>query len=289
VLHVQYTAPPFAPCPVVATVHDLSFEHLPETFKRRSRMQLRLTVRRTVRSAAHVIAPSEFTRRDLIETYGLDPARVTTTRLAASPHFRPVEDAHKIERVRRLYGIEREYVLAVGSIQPRKNLPRLVRAYAALRGERGRSNLPQLVLVGKRAWLYGDTLKAIEEEGVGESVLLTGYVSEGDLPALYTGALCFVYPSYFEGFGLPPLEAMSCGTPVLTGNLTSLPEVVGDAGLTVDPFDTGALSRALARLVGDAALRADLRERGLQRARAFDWRATARMTLQVYRRVMSDK
>jgi glycosyltransferase involved in cell wall biosynthesis len=288
-LHVQYTAPPFAPCPVVATIHDLSFEHLPETFKRRSRMQLRLTVRATARRAAHVIAPSEFTRRDLIETYGLDPERVTTTRLAAAAHFRPVEDGRARERVRRRYGIRGEYVLAVGSIQPRKNLARLVRAYSALRGERGRSNLPQLVLVGRRAWLYGDTLKAIEEEGVRDAVLLTGYVSEDDLPALYTGALCFVYPSYFEGFGLPPLEAMSCGVPVLTGNLTSLPEVVGDAGLTVDPFDTGALSRALARLVGDAALRADLRERGLQRARAFDWRATARMTLQVYRRVISDK
>ncbi|PYT04385.1 MAG: hypothetical protein DMF65_02205, partial [Acidobacteria bacterium] len=130
ILHVQYTAPPLAPCPVVVTIHDLSFEHLPETFKRRSWMQLRLTVRRTARRAAHVIAPSEFTRRDLIETYKLDPARVTAIPLAASEHFRPVEDAGEIERVRRLYGIAGEYVLAVGSIQPRKNLARLVRAYS---------------------------------------------------------------------------------------------------------------------------------------------------------------
>jgi glycosyltransferase involved in cell wall biosynthesis len=284
-LHVQYTAPPLAPCPVVATIHDLSFEHLPETFKRRSWMQLRLTVRRTARRAAHLIAPSEFTRRDLIETYRLDPARVTAIPLAAAAHFQPVVDAAEIERVRRRYGVGGEYVLAVGSIQPRKNLARLVRAYALLHRERGRSNLPQLVLVGKRAWLYGETLKAIEEEGIGGSVVLTGYVSEGDLPALYSGAHCFAYPSYFEGFGLPPLEAMSCGVPVLTGNLTSLPEVVGDAGLAADPFDTGALARALASLIDDDALRAELRARGLQRARAFDWRNTARMTLQVYRRV----
>ena len=287
-LHVQYTAPPLAPCPVVATIHDLSFEHLPETFKRRSWMQLRLTVRRTARRAAHVIAPSEFTRRDLIETYGLDPGRVTAIPLAAAAHFRPVDDRREVERVRRRYRLGGEYVLAVGSIQPRKNLSRLVRAYSLLRRERGRSNLPQLVLAGKQAWLYGETLEAIEEEGVGGSVILTGYVSEADLPALYTGALCFVYPSYFEGFGLPPLEAMSCGAPVLTGNLTSLPEVVGDAGLAVDPFDTGALAGALARLIDDDALRADLRARGLQRARSFDWRDTARMTLQVYRRVMGE-
>lgn len=288
-LHVQYTAPPVAPCPFVATVHDLSFEHLPETFKRRSWMQLRLTVRRTVRRAAHVIAPSEFTRRDLIETYKLDPARVSAIPLAASPSFAPVVDASEIERVRRVYGLEGEYILAVGSIQPRKNLARLIRAYSGLRRERGRSNLPKLVLVGKQAWLYGETLKAIEDEGVGQSVHLTGYVFESDLSALYSGALCFVYPSYFEGFGLPPLEAMRCGAPVLTGNQTSLPEVVGDAGLLVDPFDIDAIARALARLIDDAALRAELSSRGLQRARAFDWRDTARMTLQVYRRVMSDE
>ena len=287
-LHVQYTAPPFAPCPSVVTIHDLSFEHLPETFKRRSWMQLRLTVRRTARRAAHVIAPSEFTRRDLLETYRLDPARVSVVPLAASPRFRPVEDKDEIERVRRRYGIKGEYVLAVGSIQPRKNLARLVRAYSGLRRERGRSNLPKLALVGKQAWLYGETLRAVEEEGVQDSVVLPGYVSETDLPALYTGAVCFVYPSYFEGFGLPPLEAMSCGAPVLTGNLTSLPEVVGDAALTADPFDRDALALALARLIDDASLRATLRERGLQRARAFDWRETARMTLQVYRRTQEE-
>jgi glycosyltransferase involved in cell wall biosynthesis len=287
-LHVQYTAPPLAPCPVVATIHDLSFEHIPETFRLRSRVQLKLTVRATARRAAHVIAPSEYTRRDLVETYGLDPARVTAIPLGVSPRFRPVEDAGEVGRVKGRYGIAGEYVLAVGSIQPRKNLARLLRAYSALRRARGRSNLPQLVLVGKQAWLYGDTLRTIEGEGLGRSVLLTGYVSEGDLPALYTGALLFAYPSFYEGFGLPPLEAMSCGAPVLTGDRTSLPEVVGDAALTVDPLDTDALADGLARLIDDDALRADLRERGLTRARRFDWRDTARMTLQVYRRVMSD-
>jgi glycosyltransferase involved in cell wall biosynthesis len=210
-LHVQYTAPPLAPCPVVATIHDLSFEHLPETFKRRSRAQLRLTVRRTARSAARVLVPSEHTRRDICETYNLAPERVAVTPLAAPAHFAPVGDESEIRRVRELYRIEGDYVLTVGSIQPRKNLVRLVRAYAGLRRARPQANLPKLVLVGKRAWLYGETLRAIEESGIGDLTVLTGYVSEKDLPALYTGALCFVYPSYFEGFGLPPLEAMACG------------------------------------------------------------------------------
>ena len=285
-LHVQYTAPPFAPCPVVATVHDLSFEHLPETFKRRSKLQLRLTVRRTARDAAHVIAPSEFTRRDLLETYGLRPERVSVTPLAAPPHFRRVEDATELKRVRDIYGIEADYILAVGSIQPRKNLTRLVAAYADLRRARASDKLPQLVLVGKKAWLYGETLRAVERHGVSGRTVFTGYVSERDLPALYSGALCFVYPSYFEGFGLPVLEAMQCGVPVVAGDRASLPEVVGDAGLLVDPFDTGAISRAVARLIDDAPLRAELKERGLRRARIFDWRATARATLRIYASAM---
>jgi glycosyltransferase involved in cell wall biosynthesis len=281
-LHVQYTAPPFAPCPVVATIHDLSFEHLPQTFKRRSRMQLRLTVRRTAHSAARILVPSEHTRRDIIETYNVPAKRVSVTPLAAPEYFVPVEDERELRRVRELYKIRGDYILAVGSIQPRKNLTRLIYAYTALRRERPQANLPQLALVGKRAWLYDETLRAIEESGIKDLCLLTGYVSESDLPALYTGALCFVYPSYFEGFGLPPLEAMQCGAPVIAGNKTSLPEVVGDAGLLVDPFDERALARAIARIIDDPRLRARLRLKGLERARSFSWRETARLTIKAY-------
>lgn len=284
-LHVQYTAPPFAPCPVVATIHDLSFEHLPQTFKRRSRMQLRLTVRRTARASAHVLVPSAHTRRDILETYGLLPERVSVTPLAAPAHFAPVGDEGEVRRVRQRYRLEDDYILAVGSIQPRKNLALLLAAYADLRRSSPQANLPKLALVGKLAWLYDETLRAIEEHGLGDLTVLTGYVAESDLPALYTGALCFVYPSYFEGFGLPPLEAMQCGAPVIAGDRTSLPEVVGQAGLLVDPFDQKALAKAIGLLIRDANLRARLRVKGLERARHFSWRETARLTLQAYNRV----
>ena len=289
-LHVQYTAPPLAPCPVVATIHDLSFEHLPETFTRRSRMQLRLTVRRTARRAARVITSSDHSRRDLIKTYGLAEKRVSVTPLAAPAHFAPVADKREVERVVSLHGITGDYVLAVGSIQPRKNLVRLIAAYALLRRTRGQSSkpVPQLVLVGKRAWLYGETLAAVEEYGLHNFVTFTGYVSETDLPALYTGALCFVYPSYFEGFGLPPLEAMQCGTPVITGDRTSLPEVVGAAGLMVNPLDESAIAAAMERLIEDASLRAELRHKGLERARLFNWHQTARLTLDVYKQAVRE-
>jgi len=287
-LHVQFTAPPFAPCPVVATIHDLSFEHLPETFKRRSWMQLRLTVRRTARMAAHIITSSEYSRRDLIETYNIAPERITVTLAAAAPHFRPAAPA-EVSDVRRRYGIGGDYVLAVGSIQPRKNLVRLVRAYSDLRRRRSHDKLPQLVLVGKRAWLYGETLRAVEQSGVSSNVIFTGYVPESDLPALYTGALCFVYPSYFEGFGLPPLEAMQCGAAVVAGNRTSLPEVVGDAGLLVDPFDEDAIGAAIATLIDDGELRARLGARAQARAALFSWAETARRTLQVYEQAIGGR
>src|SRR4051812_17608709 len=160
VLHVQFTAPPFAPCPVVVSIHDLSFEHLPQTFKRRSRTQLRLTVRHSARRAARILSLSEHTRRDIIETYGINPHRVTAIPIAAPVHFGPISDNRELQRVRHNYGIDGDYILSVGSIQPRKNLARLVRAYASLRGE-GSDKLPKLVLVGKCGWLYDETLRAL--------------------------------------------------------------------------------------------------------------------------------
>jgi glycosyltransferase involved in cell wall biosynthesis len=287
VLHVQYTAPPLAPCPVVATIHDLSFEHLRTTFKRRSWMQLRLTVRRTARRAAQVIVPSAFTCNDIAATYHVAPEHINIIPLAAATHFAPAAPA-EVARVRRRYGLTEPYVLAVGSIQPRKNLARLVRAYSALRRARPHDKLPKLVLVGKKAWLYDETLRAVAECGLTQDVILTGYVPEADLPALYTAALCFAYPSYFEGFGLPPLEAMRCGAPVLAGDRTSLPEVVGDAGLLVDPFDEQALAAGLARLLDDPDLRATLRVKGITRAARYDWHDTARRTLAVYQRAKGE-
>jgi glycosyltransferase involved in cell wall biosynthesis len=283
VLHVQFTAPLIAPCPVVASIHDLAFEHLPQTFKRRSSMQLRLTVRHTARRAAHILTVSEYSRRDIMQSYGIAPQRITVTPAAARASFAPVTDEKELASVRALYGIEGDYILNVGSIQPRKNLSRLIAAYSSLRRLQPGAKLPQLVLVGKCAWLYDETLRTIKDLEVSNSVILTGYVPEAHLPALYSGSLCFVYPSYFEGFGLPPLEAMKCGAPVIVGNQTSLPEVVGDAAVMVDPFNVNDIACAMEKVMGDSGLRSQLRARGLEQAKLFDWRDTARKTLAVYK------
>lgn len=289
VLHVQFTAPPFAPCPVVVSIHDLSFEHLPETFKRRSRAQLRLTVRRSARKATHILALSEHAKADIIATYGISPEKVTAIPLAAADRFTPVNDERELQRVRHTYGIAGDYILTVGSIQPRKNLSRLISAYARLRRNDTEGTHLRLVIVGRQAWLFGETLRAIRDSGFGDSIILTGYVPDADLPALYSGARCFVYPSFFEGFGLPPLEAMKCGVPVIAGNRTSLVEVVGDAGILVDPLDPDAISSALSRVLINENLRQELGVKGLNRSRLFSWHETAKRTLEVYERAADNK
>jgi glycosyltransferase involved in cell wall biosynthesis len=281
-LHVQYTAPPFAPCPIVTTVHDLAFEHLPETFNRRSWMQLRLTVRRSTRRAAHIITLSEYSRRDISKTYGIAPKRITVTPAAAPPHIVPVAKGPERQEILRTHGIEGDYFLSLCSIQPRKNLVRLIRAYASLRSSRPQHRVPQLVLAGKRGWLDSETMRVAAASPFNQDILFTGYVQDADLSALYSGAVCFVYPSYFEGFGLPVLEAMQCGVPVIAGDQTSLPEIVQDAGALVDPFDEQALAICMARMIDDAQYRTDLAARGLRQAKKFSWMETARLTLQVY-------
>ena len=281
-LHVQYTAPPFARCPIVSTIHDLSFEHLPETFTRHSRAQLRLTVRRTARKAARILTLSEFSRRDIIETYAVNPDRVLVTPAAAPARFAPVENETELKEIRERYRIKANYLLSLGSLQPRKNMARLIEAYASLQKLCSNDQLPQLVFAGKPGWLDDEIYRAARRENRNESIKFVGYVPDKDLPALYSGAICFVYPSFFEGFGLPVLEAMQCGAPVIAGNRTSIPEVAGDAALLFDAFDSRALAEAISRMIDNSDFREEMRVKGLERARTFNWITTARLTLRAY-------
>ena len=284
VLHVQYTAPPFAPCPIVVTIHDLAFEHLPETFNRRSWLQLRLTVRSTARRAAQIVTVSEYSRQDIIKTYGIAPEFITVTPEAASSNFTRVTSETELQKMRDTYGIEGDYILSLCSIQPRKNLVRLIEAYSLLRRLHSEVKLPQLVLAGKRGWLDDETMRAAQNEEASAGIRFTGYVADKHLNALYSAATCFVYPSYFEGFGLPILEAMKCGVPVIAGNRTSIPEVAGEAALLFDPFDVQSLVEALKRVLNDSQYRAALGAKGLQRANEFSWQETARLTLAAYKK-----
>ncbi len=287
VLHVQFTAPPFCPVPVVATIHDLAFEHLPETFTRRGKTQLRMTVRRTAQRAARIATVSEFSRQDIIRTYQIAPEKVVVTWNGIEARFTPHspsdnEGAKQAVDVRRRYGISKEFLLAVGSLQPRKNLVRLLRAYSRLRSTHP-DFTHQLVIAGRKLWLAEEILAEIARQPWAGDVIVTGYVPDEELPAFYRAASALVYPSLFEGFGLPPLEAMACGTPVITSNTSSLPEVVGEAALLIDPYSETELAAAMLRIIADQPLRAQLQASGLKRAGLFTWRATAEKTLQLYR------
>jgi glycosyltransferase involved in cell wall biosynthesis len=283
VLHVQYTAPPFCRVPVVVTIHDLAFERMPETFTRRGSFQLKLTVRRTAKKAARVATVSEYSRQDLLDIYKLPPEKVVVTYNGVESSFTPRPSVpNEAEEVRRRFGVSRDFLLAVGSLQPRKNLVRLVRAYARLRSER-QDFKDQLVIVGRKLWLASEIFDEVKRHRWADDVILTGYVADEDLPALYRAARAFVYPSLFEGFGLPPLEAMACGTPVVTSDVSSLPEITGDAALLIDPNDEGALANALIEVVNNDRLRAELREKGIAQAEKFTWRDAAEKTLRLYR------
>lgn len=286
-LHMTYILPPWCPAPVVLTVHDLSFTTFPETFSLRDRLLLSRGVSFSVRRAARVIAVSEFTRRDLVRRYGIPEERVRVTHAAADPAFRRVADPERLAALRQRYGIPGPYLLSVGNLQPRKNLAALLEAYRQLRGE---ARLPHsLVVVGQAGSDAPALHAAVTRLGLAHTVIFTGYVPGDDLPGLYSGADLFVHPGLYEGFGLPPLEAMACETPVVAADAGALPEVLGDAAYLVDPRDPAALAAAIRLVLTDSTLAARLVERGRARVRRFSWERTARETAAIYREVLADR
>lgn len=269
----------------IVTIHDAFAYIYPETHNRLDNWRYSWQLRHAARRAHAVITVSQCSRRDLVHYLGLEATRVQVTPEGVDPAFAPMSDSAARRATLDRYGIRPPYLLYVGGINARKNIDRLFAAYARLR-----EHLPGLTLVigGKRQWQTDAIDAALQRLDLGHHVHFTGYVADADLPALYSAAEVFVFPSLYEGFGLPPLEAMACGTPVVTSNVSALPEVVGDAALTVDPFDTDALAAAIKRVITDAALCADLRRRGSERAAGFSWERTARATLAIYEHVLGD-
>lgn len=274
-LHV---APVLRDTPVVVTVHDLAFLKYPEHVPRGRRLYLTPGTRWSAKRARKVIAISTNTADDLMTWLGLPAKRIEVIPLAPPVSIRPVTGPVLRDFLLKA-DLKRPYLLTVGTLEPRKNLKTLLRAFATLVPA-----IPHdLVLVGPEGWLnegLGETLRALD---LGGRVRLTGFVSDDELSGWYSAAECFVFPSVYEGFGLPPLEAMRCGAPVVTTNASSLPEVVGEAALTVDPFDADALAAAIKSVLSDGELAADLRARGTARVGEFSWARTARATLEVYR------
>jgi glycosyltransferase involved in cell wall biosynthesis len=263
----------------LVTVHDLGHRYWPGAHTARQRWYLEWSARYHARTAAHLFADSRATRDDLVRIYGIEPSRITVAYLGVDPALQRVEDAEQVKHVCRRYGISGPYLLYVGTLQPRKNLVRLLDAFSELR--KLTPGPLQLVLAGRRGWLYQGILARVEELGLGQNVVLTGYVPDADLPALYSGATLFVLPSLYEGFAMPVLEAMACGAPVACSNVSSLPEVAGDAALLFDPRSVDGMVAAFRHALEDAELRATLSLLGKERAQQFTWERCARQVLRV--------
>ena len=268
----------------VFTLHDLTFRLYPQTHSRWNRWFLTLMMPRFLRAADAVIADSESTRRDAVRLYGIDAAAIQVIYPGVSAHFRPIQPEDTV-RVCQRHGLPQPFFLYVGTIEPRKNLIRLLEAYSEVKRSLSGS-MPKLVMVGKKGWLYGDFDRKLSSLGLEGEVVFPGHLPDADLPAVYSAAAVFVYPSLYEGFGLPPLEAMACGAPVICSNTSSLPEVVGEAAITVNPDDGQALAEAMRRVLGDNRVKAELGAKGRERASRFTWRKTAEATLDLYRSVL---
>lgn len=281
-LHVQYTAPLGCKAPVLASVHDVSYIEHPEYFTRMRALQLRLTVGHTVRHATRILTPSEFSRMAILRVYGDIPEdKVVMVPHAAAPDFRPISRDSATAAVRGRFSIGEPFVLCVGDLQPRKNQIGLIRAFAEM--VRAYPQLRHtLVLAGKETWFAGQVKHAAEESGVSDRIRFLGFVTDDDLLQLYNACDLFAFPSFYEGFGLPVLEAMACGRAVVCSNTSSLPEVADSAALLVDPYAVEEIMQAMADLLLDAELRARMERLGQQRAAHFSWQRTAQKTLEIY-------
>ena len=275
----NFLAPLKAPCPYLVTIHDMSLFIHGEMHTRKSLWSVRSLLPLVARRADAIIAVSESARRDILSVLRVPAQKVRVIHEAAGEEYRVLDRPGELHRVSATYGLQDPFILSVGTIEPRKNLQRLLLAYARLK-QAGQKET--LLLVGQLGWKYQGVLREIERLGLQDRVRILGYVPDADLPAIYNLARALAFPSLYEGFGLPILEAMACGTPVLTSNCSSMPEVAGEAAVLVDPCSQESLTEGLHRILQDASFREQLRAAGFKRAAQFSWSRAAAETTRLY-------
>lgn len=275
-----HVLPLIHPAASVVTVHDLGYLRYPEAHEPAARRYLDWSTRWNGRQAAAVLADSQATKADLMQAYGVREDKIHVVYLGRDASLEQVANPLRLASIRAKYDLAQRYLLYVGTLQPRKNLVRVVQAFSCVASRPELSDV-QLVLAGKKGWLYDALFEQVTREGLAERVIFPGYVPDEELPALLSAATAFVFPSLYEGFGIPVLEAGGCGLPVITSNTSSLPEVAGDAALLVDPHDVDAIAEAMYRIVTDRELAAELTRRGHENVKRFSWEKCARETLAV--------
>lgn len=269
--------------PTLLTVHDLSFVHYPETFTPALVNYLNRVVPWSVRRASHILADSQATKDDLVRLWQTPTEKVTVLYSGVGREFRPVTEGKQLAAVRKKYELgPAPYLLSVSTLQPRKNYQMLIRAFRPVADTQPHN----LVIAGGKGWLYEEMLAEVKAQGLDGRVKFIGFVEDADLPALYSDANLFVFPSLYEGFGLPLLEAMACGVPVVTSNASCLPEVAGEAAVQLSPHEPAAWTGAMVRLLGNPTQRAKLVAAGFLQARQFTWHKAARQLLEIYRRLL---
>jgi glycosyltransferase involved in cell wall biosynthesis len=279
---LHYTRPYRLGCSSVVTFHDMTYFLYPELHTLLRKLFFTQAIRSSARHADAIIAVSETTRRDTIRQLGVPAEKIFTAPNGVDPAFQPITDAHRLEGCRGKYNLPRDFILYLGTIEPRKNIPLLLRAYHRL----AQTGSPyHLVITGKRGWMYKQVWETIEDLNLQPLIHFPGYIPVEELPIVYNLARVFVYPTIYEGFGLPPLEAMACGTPVITTAVPAMQELLGDAGILVPPQEEDALFQALRELLIDRQMQAHLSMKGRERARHFTWKSCAQTTMQVYQHV----
>lgn len=276
-------APRFCPVPQVVTIFDLSYIHYPELFRKQDLYQLQNWSTYSIKKAKVILTISQSSKEDIINHYKVDSKKVVVTYPGYDKGlFKPVKDERQITQVKKKFSIKGDYIFFLGTIQPRKNLIKLLEAVGQLINNSAFSvkNF-QLVIAGKKGWLYDEFFQKLDDPKLKNRVIVTDYVSDQDLPALFSGAKAFVLPSLWEGFGIPVVEAMACGCPVVVSKVSSLPEVVSEAGVLVDPMLTESIKEGIEKVIGNNTFAQDLAQKGLKRAQKFSWEKCAKETLQI--------
>lgn len=280
-LGLSQALPLFHPLKTIIFVHDLAFEHYPKHY-RNSFSKLSRQTRYATFCADKIVAVSQSTKDDLINLYSLDPAKIEVIYHGVDPIFSP-QDGKEIKKIRRKYNLKKPFFLFLGSLKPIKNVPSLIEAFAMFLREIKKPY--QLVLAGSKYWLDQEIIRRIKKFELSKEVLILGYLPIKDLPAMYSAAFAFVSPSFYEGFGMPILEAMACGTPVVTSDISSMPEVAGNAAILVDPYNIGEIKLALYKMATDKNLHSELRVKALARAKNFSWKIAAQKVLNKFTRL----
>lgn len=279
----NYIVPPKVHGKTVVTVHDMVYKAFPETVRARTKYMLDMGLKSSMKRADLIVTDSEFSRSEILKYFPKHEGKVRVVPCGVDlDRFKPCDTPERIPEVKRSLGVEGEYFLYLGTIEPRKNLERLIQAYHIF-SQRSGGDVPKLVLAGGKGWLYDSIFARVTELGLSEKVIFTQYIPSEDMNPLMCGAVAFVFPSIYEGFGMPPLEAMACGVPVLASDAASLPEVTGDCAVICDPYSPESIADGLEKLSSDDALRSDLGRRGLQRAQSFTWDNSAKILYNLYK------